>query len=110
MREQRTRSGLSRMQVADAIGVSYQQVHKYETGLNRISAGHLYALAQVLGVMVADFFVGLAPTAVSPSARQQPEIMQAVARIKDPRRRAALCDLVRVVAQVETGARSPAGT
>jgi DNA-binding XRE family transcriptional regulator len=47
--EQRTRSGLSRVQVADAIGVSYQQVHKYETGLNRISAGHLYAIAQVLG-------------------------------------------------------------
>jgi transcriptional regulator with XRE-family HTH domain len=105
VREQRIHMGLSRAQVAVAIGVSQQQVHKYETCINRITAGHLYAMAQILGATVADFFVGLKPTAAAPPARKQVEIMHAVARIRDQRRRAAICTVVRVMAHVETHAR-----
>ena len=40
-------------QMAELIGVTYQQAHKYETGINRISAGRLYQIAQALGVALS---------------------------------------------------------
>lgn len=51
--------GLSQQQMAELIGVTYQQAHKYERGINRISAGRLFEIAQVLGVPVGYFFEGL---------------------------------------------------
>ena len=51
--------GLSQQQMAEMIGVTYQQAHKYERGINRISAGRLFEIAQVLGVSVGHFFEGL---------------------------------------------------
>src|SRR5215208_2529742 len=52
LRERRIMLGLTQQQMAALIGVTYQQTHKYETGLNRISAGRLYQLAQALGVPI----------------------------------------------------------
>jgi transcriptional regulator with XRE-family HTH domain len=54
--------GLTQQQIARLIGVTYQQAHKYEKGINRVSAGRLYGIAQALGVEVIYFFKGL-PTA-----------------------------------------------
>lgn len=59
IRERRIMLGLSQQQMANMIGVTYQQAHKYERGINRISAGRLYEIAQVLGVPVSYFFDGL---------------------------------------------------
>ncbi|CAA7618552.1 conserved hypothetical protein [Candidatus Terasakiella magnetica] len=59
IRERRIMLGLSQQQMADLIGVTYQQAHKYERGINRISAGRLYEIAQVLGVPVGFFYEGL---------------------------------------------------
>jgi transcriptional regulator with XRE-family HTH domain len=59
IRERRIMLGLSQQQIADMIGVTYQQAHKYERGINRISAGRLHLTAQVLGVPVGYFFEGL---------------------------------------------------
>ena len=59
IRERRVMMGLSQQQLAKMIGVTYQQAHKYERGLNRISAGRLFEIAQVLGVPVSFFFDGL---------------------------------------------------
>ncbi len=59
IRERRIMLGLSQQQMADMIGVTYQQTHKYERGINRISAGRLYEIAQVLRVPVGYFFDGL---------------------------------------------------
>lgn len=59
IRERRIMLGLSQQQMADLIGVTYQQAHKYERGINRISAGRLHEIAQVLGVPVGYFFEGL---------------------------------------------------
>jgi len=52
--------GLSQQQMAKMIGVTYQQAHKYERGINRISAGRLFEISQVLDVAVGHFFEGLA--------------------------------------------------
>ncbi len=51
--------GLTQQQLANLIGVTYQQAHKYERGMNRISAGRLYEIARVLGVDVGHLFEGL---------------------------------------------------
>src|SRR6187399_320194 len=59
IRERRIMLGLTQQQLADLIGVTYQQAHKYERGINRVSAGRLYEMAQVLSVPVNYFFDGL---------------------------------------------------
>src|SRR3954453_21364553 len=59
IRQRRIMLGLTQQQVAELIGITYQQAHKYETGINRISAGRLFAIAQVLGVKPGYFFEGL---------------------------------------------------
>src|SRR6476620_8088928 len=56
VRERRIMLGLTQQQLADLIGVTYQQAHKYERGINRVSAGRLFEVAQVLGVPVSYFF------------------------------------------------------
>ena len=58
MRERRIMLGLTQQELAKLIGVTYQQVHKYEKGINRIAAGRLHQIAQALGVEVGYFFEG----------------------------------------------------
>lgn len=56
LRALRTSRRLSLDDLARSLGVSYQQIQKYETGANRISASALWHLSKALGVGVADFF------------------------------------------------------
>ena len=56
MRELRIMPGLTQPQIADLIGVTYQQAHKYEKGRNRMATGPLYTVAQALGVEFGYFF------------------------------------------------------
>ncbi len=56
VRMRRTLLGMSQEKLGDAIGLTFQQVQKYERGSNRISAGTLYRLSQVLDVPVSFFF------------------------------------------------------
>jgi transcriptional regulator with XRE-family HTH domain len=58
LRVRRMMLGLSQTYIGDAIGVTFQQVQKYESGVNRIGAGRLHQLAGILGVPVAFFFEG----------------------------------------------------
>lgn len=56
IREQRLRIGMTQQQLARRIGVAFQQAHKYEHGLSRISAGRLYDIATALKAPVEYFF------------------------------------------------------
>ncbi len=56
LRTRRTLLGLSQMALADAIGLTFQQLQKYEKGANRIGASRLYDLSQVLDIDIAYFF------------------------------------------------------
>src|SRR5881227_4137366 len=73
MRERRIMLGLTQQQMAELIGVTYQQAHKYEKGINRIAAGRLYTIAQALGVEVSFFYDGLGAEAgaFAPTAQQR---------------------------------------
>ncbi|NFV80036.1 helix-turn-helix domain-containing protein [Magnetospirillum aberrantis] len=59
IRERRILSGLNQNQLAERVGITYQQLHKYERGHNRVSAGRLHQIAQVLGASISDFFEGV---------------------------------------------------
>ena len=56
MRARRIALGLTQADVAEALGVSFQQLQKYESGENRIGAGQLYTLANLLDVSIDFFF------------------------------------------------------
>ncbi|WP_282611140.1 helix-turn-helix domain-containing protein [Pelagibius sp. Alg239-R121] len=56
IRARRLALGLTPADVAEALGVSFQQLQKYESGVNRISAGQLYTLANLLDVSIDFFF------------------------------------------------------
>jgi transcriptional regulator with XRE-family HTH domain len=59
LRQRRIALGISQEQLGAELGLTFQQVQKYEKGQNRISAGRLYKIAQILSVSVEHFFEGL---------------------------------------------------
>lgn len=61
VRIRRTLLGLSQEKLGEAVGLTFQQIQKYERGANRISASRLYALSCVLDVPVAFFFEDMLP-------------------------------------------------
>ena len=65
VRMRRKMLGMSQTQLADALGITYQQVQKNETGINRIAASRLQQMSHILQVPVAFFFEG-APNAAAP--------------------------------------------
>src|ERR1700759_5183669 len=95
--------GLTQQQVAEMLGITYQQAHKYETGANRISAGRLHQLARALGVEPGYFYEGLGsgeqprPT---PGQRQMIDLARSFAALPRPQQE-ALCVLARALAGVE---------
>ncbi len=71
LRQRRVAVGLTQDRLAKSVGITFQQVQKYERGTNRIVASRLYELAKVLQVSVEYFFEGLPPKAAAPSAGQR---------------------------------------
>jgi transcriptional regulator with XRE-family HTH domain len=101
VRERRIMLGLTQQQLADLIGVTYQQAHKYERGINRVSAGRLYEIAQVLSVPVGYFFEGLdgqSSRSISARERMCLELARNFAQIPNERHQEALSQLARVLA------------
>lgn len=56
LRQKRSLLGLSQEKLADAVGITFQQIQKYENGANRISASRLFQLSSILNVPVSFFF------------------------------------------------------
>ena len=107
MRERRMMLGLSQQELAALIGVTYQQAHKYEKGVNRIAAGRLSSIAQALGVPVGYFFDGLTTTPgavrVSPQQRLMLELTRNFMAISDRRQQEAICNLARSLVNRDLG-------
>src|ERR1700677_4898264 len=53
--------GMSQEKLGDMLGLTFQQVQKYEKGVNRIGAGRLYEISRILGVPIDFFYEGVAP-------------------------------------------------
>lgn len=101
--ELRISMGLSRQQLADKIGVTHQQLQKYEKGTNRISAGRLAAIAKALNKPVSFFFEGADDDAtdVLPSQHQRMciDVSRNFLRIKNPMHQNAINLLVRTLSE-----------
>lgn len=59
IRHRRWLLGMTQQQLAEQVGIKFQQIQKYETGANRVSASRLWDIADSLGVPVSFFFEGL---------------------------------------------------
>ncbi len=70
IRERRIMLGLTQQQLAAMIGVTYQQAHKYERGINRVSAGRLFEIARALSAPISYFYEGIGQEGTTD--RQQP--------------------------------------
>ena len=103
-------AGLSQEALGDAIGVTFQQVQKYERGTNRIGASRLFAVAQTLDVPVSVFFAELdgpdetAPSPLTGATRESIELLQAFAAVRDRKLRGHILALVQRLSCHETGA------
>jgi len=109
MRQRREICGMPQKELARQLDISFQQVQKYESGANRISASKLWQLCGILDVSPGFFFEGLnphrsragssdqtaAPEADSRSARQVLDLNQAFQKIADTRVRRQLVQLVK---------------
>ena len=118
LRLRRTWLGMSQEKLGDAIGLTFQQVQKYERGVNRIGASRLWELSSILDVPVGFFFDGLprardmkrgtglseAPAATYDSGgtvnRESLELARAYKRIADTPARRSLFDLIKAIAQI----------
>ncbi|NBD29356.1 MAG: helix-turn-helix domain-containing protein [Alphaproteobacteria bacterium] len=58
IRHRRWMTGTTQQQLAEKVGIKFQQIQKYETGMNRVSASRLWDIALALGVDIAFFFEG----------------------------------------------------
>lgn len=68
IRQRRWLKGMSQQKLAELVGIKFQQIQKYETGANRVSASRLWDIADALEVQVCYFFEGLRD-----AAEQEPE-------------------------------------
>ena len=59
IRQRRWLTGMTQQKLAELVGIKFQQIQKYETGANRVSASRLWDIADALGVPVSFFFEGL---------------------------------------------------
>jgi transcriptional regulator with XRE-family HTH domain len=110
IRHRRWMNGTTQQQLADAVGIKFQQIQKYETGMNRVSASRLWDIAHALDVPVTFFFEGFdqnQPAADSNSAmptdiladKEALELLRSYYAIPENQRR-RLFDLARVLSEV----------
>lgn len=59
IRHRRWMVGMTQQQLADQVGIKFQQIQKYETGMNRVSASRLWDISATLGVPISFFFEGI---------------------------------------------------
>jgi transcriptional regulator with XRE-family HTH domain len=114
VRLRRTLLGYSQDKLAQALGLTFQQVQKYERGANRVSASKLFEIASVLGVQISYFFQdlegpaaaavqGMAEAAAEPfeheqlQRRETVELVRAYYRISNPQVRKRMLELIKAV-------------
>ncbi len=116
--------GITQQKLADRVGVTFQQIQKYEKGTNRIGASRLFEFSRALDVGVSFFFDGLEETPAQRLAdggrghfqdsvftsKEIYDIAQAFERIENPALRRKIVELIQVTAEdCSAGGKSPDG-
>jgi transcriptional regulator with XRE-family HTH domain len=115
LRQRRKYLGMTQQQLASELGLTFQQIQKYERGANRVSASKLYELARALGVTISYFFEGLPDPGRGDGGLQAPptgpeiqaflltseglELVSLFPRLPRSRLRRLILELVRVAAE-----------
>jgi transcriptional regulator with XRE-family HTH domain len=99
IRLRRTLLGMSQERLGEALGLTFQQVQKYESGVNRVSASRLFDLSRVLNVPIGFFFDDVPDVVLS--RRETLELVGAYYRIIDPAVREHVLDLIKSLGSVE---------
>ena len=73
VRHRRWMVGMTQQQLGDIVGIKFQQIQKYETGMNRISASRLWDIAQALDVSISFFFEGFEGEGAEAAPATMPE-------------------------------------
>lgn len=112
VRARRLLIGMNQETLANRLGLTFQQVQKYEGGANRVSASRLAEIAEILGVTVDYFFQGLQEPGASADGDQgirerlqRPEaidLIRAYYAIEDQRIRNQFLDMVKLVAETQS--------
>src|ERR1700722_7838999 len=99
MRIERKKRGLSQEAVAARIGVAYQQMHKYESGVNALCAFRLMQVASIFGVSIMDIFTQAAGAIVAPEDETEAEVYSAMRylRLTTPHQLKAVMGLLRAI-------------
>ena len=90
IRQRRITLGLTQGDLADRLGVTYQQVCKYESGANQLSPGRLKAASEALEIPIVDFFDTNRKVRAAAAPRTLLTITQIISRIKDPKALSAI--------------------
>ncbi|MDX2274186.1 MAG: helix-turn-helix transcriptional regulator [Hyphomonadaceae bacterium] len=112
VRTRRLEIGMSQERLAELLGVTFQQVQKYEKGVNRMAASRLFAIAAALEMPISRFFEGISVGRASGVAEKQEEfihdalatpegaqLMAMFASIKSAKVRRRVLDLVRAITE-----------
>jgi len=112
IRMRRKELGISQERLADSIGLTFQQVQKYERAANRVSASKLWEMARALNTSIAYFYEGLSETPEAPGSNLPRETVQdflmtpeglelasSFPKIAHGRVRRKILDLVRVMSE-----------
>jgi transcriptional regulator with XRE-family HTH domain len=101
-------NGTTQQKLAEKVGIKFQQIQKYETGMNRVSASRLWDIAAALGVPISYFFEGLDAVAPSETVPDMPgdlmadrealELLRSYYSIPENQRR-RLFELARVLSE-----------
>jgi transcriptional regulator with XRE-family HTH domain len=101
-------NGTTQQQLAEKVGIKFQQIQKYETGMNRVSASRLWDIAAALGVQISFFFEGLDVSTANETSADMPgdilsdrealELLRSYYAIPENQRR-RLFDLARVLSE-----------
>ena len=107
IRDKRNERGMSQTEVANALGVTFQQVQKYERGTNRVGASRLFDLSGILSVPVQYFFEGLnnQPTPIEKEddnvihlmKPDTVELVEAYYRVENPQVRSLILSTIRSI-------------
>ena len=110
IRHRRWLAGMTQQQLAESVGIKFQQIQKYETGANRVSASRLWDIAESMDVNVGFFFEGIEGTAQGDQAvtggpadllgdKEALDLVRSYYAIPENQRR-RLFDLARVLSDV----------
>lgn len=119
IRARRLAIGMSQTDLGKAVGVKFQQIQKYETAFNRVSASRLWAIADTLGVDVVQFFEGIQPETANGFAKDatprdlsptlsDPELLELTGLYRDlpSRHKKAVLAMIRSIGQSELADRA----